>query len=97
MFALNFKHIAVEQEVDWPALVQQTQGYSGADIASLCKEAAYMPMRKRIQEVGGYKHIEQITQAPLKPVSHSDIATAIQHVSKSVGLKDLQAYEQFAL
>ena len=33
--------------------MQRTDGFSGADIASFCREAAYMPMRKNLKKQGG--------------------------------------------
>lgn len=39
-------------------MVKLTLGYSGADISSICREAALMPMRKKILKGGGFKKIE---------------------------------------
>lgn len=33
--------------------MKQTDGYSGADIANLCREAAYMPMRRKLKKEKG--------------------------------------------
>ncbi len=32
--------------------MKRTDGYSGADIANLCREAAYMPMRRKLKSEG---------------------------------------------
>ena len=34
-------------------LVKKTDGFSGSDIANFCREAAYMPMRKKLKKEGG--------------------------------------------
>ena len=46
------KGIKVEETVDFGELVKKTNGYSGADIANVCREAAMMPMRRKILEGG---------------------------------------------
>lgn len=45
-------------DVDMDALVKKTKGYSGADISNVCRDAAMMPMRKKILE--GKLNFEQI-------------------------------------
>jgi len=44
------KEIPIEEGIDWDKLVELTQGYSGADIANVCRDAAMIPLRKKIAE-----------------------------------------------
>jgi len=40
------------ETIDLDEIVNKTDGYSGADIALLCREAAYMPMRRQLKKEG---------------------------------------------
>ena len=50
LFEINLKGVQAAKDVDWDKLVNKTDGYSGADIANVCRDAAMMPMRKQIAE-----------------------------------------------
>lgn len=52
MLRINLKNEKLDN-VDMEELVKGTEGFSGADIASFCREAAYMPMRKKLKREGG--------------------------------------------
>ena len=39
-----------DEQVDWEELIRITDGYSGADLANVCRDAAMMPLRKKIAE-----------------------------------------------
>lgn len=52
LFKISLKDIKCEENIDWEVLVKKTEGYSGADISNVCREAAMMPMRKRILAKG---------------------------------------------
>ena len=53
VFDINMAKMKVEDNIDWDKLVKITEGYSGADIANVCREAAYMPMRRKLLKSGG--------------------------------------------
>ena len=53
MLKINLKSLDLSTEVDQEEIVKRTDGYSGADIALLCREAAYMPMRRKLKKEGG--------------------------------------------
>ena len=48
LIRINLKNEKTD-EIDFEEIVKQTDGYSGADIANLCREAAYMPMRRKLK------------------------------------------------
>ena len=53
MLKINLKNEKMDNTVNVEELVQKTDGFSGADIANFCREAAYMPMRKKLKKEGG--------------------------------------------
>ena len=46
MFKIGLMKLEVAEGIDWDKLVKMTEGYSGADITNVCREASYMPMRR---------------------------------------------------
>lgn len=58
LFKINIKGVKTAEDLDWDKLVGMTKGYSGADIANVCREAAMMPMRKKL--LSGTMDIAQI-------------------------------------
>jgi katanin p60 ATPase-containing subunit A1 len=48
LFKINLKGIDLESSIKWDELVKKTEGYSGADLSNVCREAAMMPMRRKL-------------------------------------------------
>jgi katanin p60 ATPase-containing subunit A1 len=102
MFNINMKGIKVQEDVDLNKLVKLTDGYSGADIANVCREASLMQMRRQLMKTGGRLDFTALKKDPSKleneldaPVSQTDFETAIKNISKSVSPNDLKKYEVF--
>ena len=53
MFDINLKGLKISNTIKWTKLIEITKGCSGADICNVCRDAAYMPMRRKLQQVGG--------------------------------------------
>ena len=51
------KSLKIDEKLQWDKIVKLTKDYSGADIAIVCREAAYMPMRKKLVKIGGISKI----------------------------------------
>ena len=65
MFDINLKNVKIADNVKWDKIVEQTKGCSGADICNICRDAAYMPMRRKIQQIGGMSKLAELKQDEL--------------------------------
>jgi katanin p60 ATPase-containing subunit A1 len=50
LFKINLKGIQVSEDLNWNKMIEDTDGYSGADIANVCRDAAMMPLRRKLAE-----------------------------------------------
>ncbi len=85
MFEINLKGIEVTPDIDYEQLVKITEGYSGADLANVCRDAAMMPLRKKI--ASGNVDILKIREVQNEinvALTMEDFKEAIKNVSKSV-------------
>ncbi|KAK7477930.1 hypothetical protein BaRGS_00030839 [Batillaria attramentaria] len=74
-------------EADVATIGHHTQGYSGADMANLCREAALGPIRSI-----PFEQIETIRPDQVPPITMSDFEAALLQVRPSVSAKDLDLY-----
>ena len=101
MFNINFKGIKLDNTVKIDELVEKTKGYSGHDIASVCREASLMNMRRKIMSGDGVFDIMQAANNETfikgleAPITQKDILTAIKNISKSVSPKDIKKFEEW--
>ena len=102
MFKINTKDIEVRPNINWDRLVQKTEGYSGADIANVCREASLMQMRRILSKTGGKLDFTMIRDNPSfvmkqldEAVDQNDFEQAIKNIPSSVSQSDVKKYEQF--
>ncbi|XP_042882751.1 fidgetin-like protein 1 isoform X2 [Penaeus japonicus] len=77
-------------EEDIHRICQSTDGYSGADMANLCREAALGPIRSI-----SFSDIQHISVDQVRPISIDDFMSALCSIRASVSDKDLQMYEDW--
>lgn len=99
LFKLNLQNVKLDKDVYIAKLVKISDGYSGADIANVCREAAMMPMRKRLLN-NGADILELINNPNFKqdidtPITQDELLEALKNISKSVSEKDLLSYENW--
>ena len=103
MFKINLKGMSVDSRVDMDTLVQMTEGYSGADIANVCREASLMQMRRILLERKGKLGLTQLKLNPNAsimqkldaPISQQDFLDAIKNIKPSVSKTDIMKHEKF--
>ena len=100
LFNLNLKKIEVDKNIDFNKLVKMTDGYSGADISNVCREASFMPMRRELLANKG-KKVEDLVNDPdfrtkiRAPICMPDFEKACGNISKSVSPQDLEVYAKW--
>lgn len=78
------------REEELNCVVTATEGFSGADMTQLCREAALGPIRS-IQ----LNDIATITADQVRPILYTDFQDALKTVRPSVSSKDLEQYEDW--
>lgn len=74
---------------DLERLVQVTEGYSGSDLAALCREAAMQPIRElgsRVTDVPAHK---------IRPMRISDFQAAMNSIRPSVSQNQMRGFEEW--
>ncbi|OAD58861.1 Katanin p60 ATPase-containing subunit A-like 1 [Eufriesea mexicana] len=95
LLKINLREVKVDSSVNLADIARKLEGYSGADITNVCRDASMMSMRKKI---AGLKP-DQIRQLPKEeldlPVSATDFDEAVERCNKSVSQEDLEKYEKW--
>jgi katanin p60 ATPase-containing subunit A1 len=95
LLALNLSGIKVADSVSLDALALKVEGYSGADITNICRDASLSSMRKRIKGLTPIE-IKNLSKEELEiPLECQDFDSAITRISSSVGASDLKRYEEW--
>ncbi len=73
-----------------------TKGYSGADIANVCREAALMPLRRLlssgIEPIELPKYKEKMMNTPM---SQQDFEDALKNIKTSVSNSNLEDFKKW--
>jgi transitional endoplasmic reticulum ATPase len=80
---LNLKDIPLADDVDREALAKRLDGYSGADVAYLCRKAAEQTF------------LESVSQSNERPIEHRDFDRILATLRPSVTPTDLERFRKF--
>jgi len=103
LFRINMKAVEIDADVDMDELASKCEGYSGADIANVCRDASMMSVRRIMEQARKQGLTRDQMQLMLKEqkqalntaVSKADFLTALSKVSKSVSEQDLSKYSEW--
>uniref|UniRef100_A0A8C9VIV7 Katanin p60 ATPase-containing subunit A1 n=1 Tax=Scleropages formosus TaxID=113540 RepID=A0A8C9VIV7_SCLFO len=95
LLKINLREVEVAPDVDLALIAEKIQGYSGADITNVCRDASMMAMRRRIQGLAP-EEIRALSKDELQmPVTMEDFELTLKKISKSVSAADLEKYESW--
>ena len=84
----DVRHIMTDEDIR--QIAQQTEGYSGADLKALCRDAAMGPIR----EVGE-ERIWNVDVKDVPPISSEHFRKSLCEVKPSVAKADLKVFEKW--
>ncbi|XP_034042253.1 katanin p60 ATPase-containing subunit A-like 1 [Thalassophryne amazonica] len=97
LLKINLREVEVAQDVDLNLIAEKIEGYSGADITNVCRDASMMAMRRRIQGLRP-EEIRALSKDELQmPVTMEDFTLTLKKISKSVSAADLEKYKAWML
>ncbi len=95
LLALALKDIPLDDSVDLDKIAGLLNSYSGADVTSLCRDAALMSMRRMIKNKSP-NEIRQLSKDDIeKPVTQEDFIAAIERSSTTVQESDVTRHEKW--
>ncbi|KAL1463058.1 hypothetical protein WDU94_014849 [Cyamophila willieti] len=95
LLKLVLRNVDVQSDVDLELISDQLDGYSSSDIVVVCRDAAFMAMRKAIKG----KTVDGIKAIPMSvmkaPITKEDFNQAIKKCQKTVTSADIKKFEEW--
>jgi katanin p60 ATPase-containing subunit A1 len=93
MLQIHLKGVTLAAEVDLDGLARRTEGYSGADLQLLCRDASMTPMRRMVEGKSPSEIIELQAAGALEgEVSAEDFDAACARTLPSTNAAEQQVY-----
>jgi katanin p60 ATPase-containing subunit A1 len=105
LLRINLKGIEVDEGIDLKQVATRMEGYSGADITNVCRDASMMSMRRKIRGLtpeeiknlkkGAYRAAMRSDWAADEvaiPITQGDLDDALSKISKSVAIRAQSAF-----
>lgn len=90
IFKIHTKGVEHAPEVNFEELAMLSEGYSGADIALICREAIMMPVRE-LDAAGALTD----TNVQVRHVAKGDFTLAMEKIRPSVSSGELQRFDEW--
>ncbi|KAG8444462.1 hypothetical protein GDO86_009584 [Hymenochirus boettgeri] len=95
LLRISLKELELADDVNIESIAENMDGYSGADITNVCRDASLMAMRRRIEGLTP-DEIRNLSRDDMHmPTTMEDFEMALKKVSKSVSALDIEKYEKW--
>lgn len=95
LLRISLREVKQADDLNLQEIAHRLQGYSGADITNVCRDACMMVMRRRIHGLTP-EQIRSLSGEELDlPVTFADFEEAMRKINKSVSPEDLKKYEKW--
>lgn len=92
---INLREVKLDDDVNLEQIALQLDGYSGADITNVCRDAALMGFRNKINGLS-FEQIQNMSKDEFNmPVKMNDFLEVLKRVSSSVSKEHLENYENW--
>ena len=103
---INLKEVKLADDVNLDKIASLAEGYSGADVTSLCRDASMMSMRRLMEDpelrqiinekgLAEFRQRSDLKERLYTPTTMADFENALKRCSKSVSGDDLVKYEKW--
>uniref|UniRef100_A0A8B9UPD6 AAA+ ATPase domain-containing protein n=1 Tax=Anas zonorhyncha TaxID=75864 RepID=A0A8B9UPD6_9AVES len=94
LLKINLREVELDPDISLEEIAEKIEGYSGADITNVCRDASLMAMRRRINGLTP-EEIRALSKEELQmPVTKGDFELALKKISKSVSAADLEKFNK---
>jgi len=87
IFKVHTKKLPLSEDVNLEELARRTEGYTGADIAAICKEASMLALREVYSKSGSL----QVTKVEMR-----HFLEALNKIPPSLSRTDIEMYDKLA-
>ncbi|MHA1796340.1 MAG: AAA family ATPase [Promethearchaeota archaeon] len=92
IFELCTKGVEKDESVDFRTLAEASEGYSGSDIATICREVVMLPVREL--DVSG-RLTEGDDTLNVRPIRQEDFLNVMKFVKPVVSEKEIRRFEEW--
>lgn len=95
LFKMYLKGLELDDDIDFDKLSAMTEGYNGSDIQVICRNAAMIPMRNKLENID-MNDLESLKCCDLETkLTHSDIESVVHKIKSSVAQEDVKKHQQW--
>lgn len=92
IFQLCTKDVECDETVDFNALGELAEGYTGSDIATVCREVVMLPIREL--DMSG-NLLEADGDVVIRPISQQDFIDVLEKVKPAVSEEEIARFEEW--